>query len=104
MDAGLAKLCRILALIAAMALMIFGLFVAGLGPPSPGSDVAYAVIRLSAIGLALVLMWLAGWLRSQEALDPTGDGRISSSVLRHFALYLVISIGVTLLIAVIVLR
>ena len=104
MDAGLAKLLRVLTLVVGTGLMVFGLFVAGLGPPSPEPDIVYTAFRLCAIGLALALMWLAGWLRSQEAFDPANDGRISKSVLRHFVLYVLMSVGVSLLLEVVVMR
>lgn len=99
MDPDFAKLLRIPTLLIATLLMVLGLIVMGLGPPSPESDWGYAALRLSAIALALVLMWVAGWLRSQEALDPTNNGRVSRSILRHFILYLLISVAISWVIA-----
>jgi hypothetical protein len=102
-DSDLALLLRWIVLPLATACAVVGL---DLMPLVPGGEPGFSeyALRFSPLIIAGLLLLLAAWLRSQEALDPSNDGIVSRSMMRHLAVYGSVAIAVSLAVRMIFIR
>ena len=97
-DSDWARIFRWLVLPLAAIAAVVGFVLMPLVPGRPESLSDYA-FRLAPIIAAFSLTLLAAWLRKNEA-NPANEATSSKSLLRHFALYSALVIGICLVAAV----
>ena len=99
-DAQRALLFRWIALPLGTVAMVVGLGIMPIVPAvrGDGANPAWTSACLGAILAGASLLFLAAWLRVQEALDPANEDLISRSLKFHFGVYLASALGITVMV------